>query len=87
MSIRFRVLKEIFSSAGEISSKRVIGSTIIMISMFCIVYLVFNEGGTDNVGELISTSLILGAALLGVSNITSIWKSGGKKSDKLDKPD
>ena len=87
MSIRFRVLKEIFSSAGEISSKRVIGSTIIMISMFCIVYLVFNEGGTDNVGELISTSLILGAALLGVSNITSIWKSGGKKSDKPDKPD
>lgn len=69
-----KFFKELFSSQGTISSKRVVGTAIILISMGCIVYLTVKEGAHMIVDDLLTTALILGAALLGVSNITSIWK-------------
>ncbi len=67
---------ELFSCRGTVSSKRVIGAATLTIVMCCVVYLTITEGGTRAVEELLSTAMFLSAALLGISNITSIWKSG-----------
>lgn len=70
---------ELFSSSGTISSKRVIGTFTLLIVMGCVTYLTIKEGGTRVVEDLLSTAMVLAAALLGISNVTSIWKGSAWK--------
>lgn len=63
------------TGTSYISSKRVMGVFITTIVMGCTIYLVWTEGGTDVVENLLQTSLIIAASLLGISSITGIWKS------------
>lgn len=44
--------------------------------MGCIVYLTITAGPVMIVENLLQTSLVTGAALLGLYSITSIWKNG-----------
>ena len=74
-------LKEMLSERASdgksyISSKRVVGALLIIVSLGCIIYLTINEGGTIIVENLIQTALVTGTSLLGISNVTSIWKHG-----------
>ena len=68
--------REVFSEKGIGSAKRVAGAFITFISMCCIVYLTITAGPVMIVENLLQTSLITGAALLGLHSITSIWKNG-----------
>jgi len=68
--------KEVFSEKGIGSAKRVAGAFITVISMGCITYLTITAGPIMIVENLLQTSLITGAALLGLHSITSIWKNG-----------
>jgi len=68
--------REVFSEKGIGSVKRVAGAFITFISMCCIVYLTITAGPVMIVENLLQTSLITGAALLGLYSITSIWKNG-----------
>lgn len=67
-------LNNILSPDGKISSKRLAGMILILSSVAMTFWLVATEGGTDTVNDLITTGYITGTALLGVSNITGIWK-------------
>lgn len=68
--------REVFSEKGIGSVKRVAGMFITVVSMGCIVYLTITAGPIMIVENLLQTSLITGAALLGLHSITSIWKNG-----------
>ncbi len=68
--------REVFSEKGIGSAKRVAGAFITVISMGCIAYLTITAGPIMIVENLLQTSLITGAALLGLHSITSIWKNG-----------
>ena len=63
-----------FSEKGRPSSKRVIGGLLIVgvivstIVSVCLGHTMFLE-------SILNTSLIVGAALLGLSSVTSIWKN------------
>ena len=61
---------------GIISSKRVMGVVILTICMICTCWLVYAEGGTQVVENLLQTLMIMAAALLGISSVTGIWKKG-----------
>ena len=67
---------EAFSEKGVGSAKRLAGLFISFVSMCCIVYLTITAGPVMIVENLLQTSLITGAALLGLYSITSIWKNG-----------
>lgn len=62
---------------GILSSKRLMGVVILVICMICTCWLVYNEGGTQVVENLLQTLMIMAAALLGISSVTGIWKKGG----------
>lgn len=47
-----------------------------LVSMACTIYLTIRDGGTVVVENLIQTSLVMSASLLGISSVTSIWKNG-----------
>ena len=66
----------ISGSNGIISSKRVMGVVVLTVCMICTCWLVYAEGGTTVVENLLQTLMIMAAALLGISSITSIWKKG-----------
>lgn len=66
----------ISGSNGIISSKRVMGVIILIVCMICTCWLVWAEGGTTVVENLLQTLMIMAAALLGISSVTSIWKKG-----------
>jgi hypothetical protein len=67
--------KQIFESEeGYASSKRVLGAIIIFIVLLCIIWLVYTEGGTSVVEDLLNTAMFIGGTLLGISSITGIWK-------------
>ena len=69
--------REMISGAnGIISSKRVMGVVVLSVCVLCTCWLVYAEGGTQVVENLLQTLMIMSAALLGVSSITSIWKKG-----------
>ena len=65
---------------GFLSSKRVMGVVVLSICVICTCWLVYAEGGTQVVENLLQTLMIMSAALLGISSITSIWK-GGKSGE------
>jgi len=67
---------EAFSEKGVGSAKRLAGLFITFVSMACITYLTVIAGPVVIVQDLLQTSLITGAALLGLYSITSIWKNG-----------
>lgn len=66
----------ISGSNGIISSKRVMGVAVLTVCMICTCWLVWSEGGTAVVENLLQTLMVMAAALLGISSITSIWKKG-----------
>jgi len=67
---------EAMSEKGVGSAKRLAGIFITFVSMGCITYLTITAGPIMIVENLLQTSLITGAALLGLHSITSIWKNG-----------
>lgn len=71
-------MKEMISgSNGIVSSKRVMGVIVLTVCLGCTIWLVIQEGGTTVVENLLQTLMIMSAALLGISSVTSIWKKGG----------
>ena len=80
--------KEIVSGEnGKLSSKRVMGVVVLAICMLCTVWLVYSEGGTQVVENLLQTLMIMSAALLGISTITGIWRKGGTTEIKTTEPE
>ena len=71
---------------GVISSKRVMGVIVLVVCMICTCWLVWSEGGTTVVENLLQTLMIMSAALLGISSITSIWKKGKTTEIKEEEP-
>ena len=61
---------------GVISSKRVMGVIVLTVCLICTCWLVYAEGGTQVVENLLQTLMIMAAALLGISTITGIWRNG-----------
>ena len=77
--------REMISGAnGIISSKRVMGVVVLTVCMICTCWLVYAEGGTIVVENLLQTLMVMAAALLGISSITGIWKKGEKTEIKAD---
>lgn len=75
-----RFFRELLSDKGYISSKRVFGGLIIICVLFVLIYLTIKSGCSDCVKDLAEMSLLISATLLGVSNITNIWKGKGGKT-------
>ena len=69
---------------GVISSKRVMGVIVLVVCMICTCWLVWSEGGTQVVENLLQTLMVMAAALLGISSITGIWKKGEKTEIKAE---
>jgi hypothetical protein len=69
---------------GVISSKRVMGVVVLTVCMLCTCWLVWAEGGTQVVENLLQTLMVMAAALLGISSITGIWKKGEKTEIKAE---
>lgn len=69
---------------GVISSKRVMGIIVLVVCMICTCWLVWSEGGTQVVENLLQTLMVMAAALLGISSITGIWKKGEKTEIKAE---
>lgn len=85
--------REIFSENGIGSSKRLIGSIAMLVALGCIIYLTITEGCTSCVEGLLQVLIITACSLLGLSSVTSIWKSGkasvaqeNKKEEEEDEP-
>ena len=69
---------------GVISSKRVMGVIVLVVCMICTCWLVWAEGGTQVVENLLQTLMVMAAALLGISSITGIWRKGEKTEIKAE---
>lgn len=74
MSKLFTFLRLAFSENGRPSSKRVLGGVIIIGVMFATIWSCCKDGMTENNKFIIETEIICATAMLGVSNITNIWK-------------
>lgn len=74
-----RFFREIFSDKGYYSSKRVFSAVMIVCVVFVVVYFTLQGSCNDCVKDLATMLLLISATLLGVSNITNIWK--GKKDN------
>lgn len=68
--------REMFSENGIGSSKRLVGSISMLVALGCIIYLTISEGCTNCVEGLLQVLIITACSLLGLSSVTSIWKSG-----------
>ena len=68
--------REIFSENGIGSSKRIVGTLAMLVALGCIIYLTITEGCTNCVEGLLQVLIITSCSLLGLSSVTSIWKSG-----------
>lgn len=77
-----KFLREVFSENGVGSSKRILGTLMLIVCLVCVVYLVFKEGGTSVVENILITTTAVGAGLLGLSSVTSIWKGKGNKNEQ-----
>lgn len=70
------------------SSKRVMGAITLVVALVCMVYLTYIDRGTTVVENLLQTSMIMAASLLGISSITGIWKGNSVKiDDETKKPE
>ena len=70
-------INDMLSGRGKISAKRFLGLIMIVVSQICIMYLTVRFGSSATVQNLIETNMIVGACLLGVTSVTSIWKRTG----------
>lgn len=79
--MKFRaILKQMISGEnGQISSKRVMGLVMGSVCLGCIIYLTIHDGGTVVVENLLQTTLITAASLLGISSVTGIWRGNSVK--------
>ena len=79
--MKFRaILKQMISGEnGQISSKRVMGLVMGSVCLGCIIYLTIHDGGTVVVENLLQTTLITAASLLGISSVTRIWRGNSVK--------
>ena len=68
--------REVFSENGGGSSKRIIGTLMIVVVMACTGYLTIKFGDSETVKSICETSIIVGASLLGLSSVTGIWRHG-----------
>lgn len=74
-----------FSENGIGSAKRIIATIMIVGVMFCTIWSCVNYGMTDNIKSVIETETLTAGALLGIYNLTSIWKKESiKPEDKED---
>lgn len=74
------ILKQMVSGEnGQISSKRVMGMVMSSVCLGCIIYLSIHDGGTLVVENLLQTTLITAASLLGISSVTGIWRGNSVK--------
>lgn len=70
------VLRDIFSaSSGHLSSKRILGAIVLLTCLVVVVFRTHTEGITDNIKGLFEWFIATSTALLGITSITSIWKS------------
>lgn len=60
--------------------KSTVGALVMFASMGCIVYLVIKEGGSATVDSLLTMSMIVSAALMGVNSITEAFKRSDTKT-------
>lgn len=77
-----KFLREVFSENGVGSSKRILGTLMLIVCLVCVVYLVFKEGGTSVVENILITTTAVGAGLLGLSSVTSIFKNKENKNEQ-----
>lgn len=79
-----RFFREIFSDKGYYSSKRVFSAVMILAVVFVVVYFTLQGTCNDCVKDLAQLLLLISATLLGVSNVTNIWKNKGNNNNKPD---
>lgn len=77
-----RFLALAFSENGSPSSKRIIGGIIMIVVMFCTTYSCVKAGMTENNKSIIEFEIITAGTLLGLSNVTDIWKNNKEKQEK-----
>lgn len=68
------LLIEAFCENGVGSSKRIVGTFMIICVMFCTIWSCIEFGMTEPVKSVIETEIITAGALLGITSITNIWK-------------
>ena len=75
------IIREIFSSGPDliVSSKRVFGAIALLVALGCTMYLTILSSDLHIAENLIEMAYIVGASLLGVASVTSIWKQPNKK--------
>lgn len=67
--------KEIFcASNGYLSSKRVLGTIVLLGCLGIVIGEAITEGITDNIKSLIEVLIITSTTLLGITSVTNIWK-------------
>lgn len=74
-----RFWTRVFSENDVPSCKRIVGTICILACLCFTGYLIFKDGATVIVQNLIQTEFISGTALIGLHSVTSIWK--GNKDD------
>lgn len=67
-------IEKVLSEGGGISSKRLTGVFTLFAALGCIIYLTITSGATPVVENLLQTAMVMAACLLGISNVTRIWK-------------
>ena len=87
-SIGQEVWGNVGSEKARPSSKRIFGGFMILCAQICLLVSFILNGPTEVVKDLIMCDIFTGASLLGLNNITSIWKGGkigiGENAPKLD---
>lgn len=68
--------REFLSENGNGSAKRLFGGVALLVALGCIIYLTITEGCTACVEGLLQVLIITACSLLGLSSVTSIWKTG-----------
>lgn len=77
--LKYMNFKEFFEKLlsgynGHPSSKRLVGAFVIVAAIGCVIFLTIVEHGTSTVENLLTTAMVIGASLLGISSVTGIWK-------------
>ena len=73
--------KSLLTADGDISSKRFAGLSLIALFMTCTIVSMFRMGIDEGAISLVQTSLVGGAALLGVSIVTEAFGKKAKKDE------
>lgn len=68
------LLIEAFCENGVGSSKRIVGTFMIICVMFCTIWSCVKFGMIEPVKSVIDTEIITAGALLGITSIVNIWK-------------